>query len=135
MSADEPEQHESPAPGEELEVSITQQVVELVYERISESMPGTSGEINQILSSLTPQHFSELIASDREGNRKDHDRQVEETRWKYGFAIGVLVLIGVICLMFLVYQKADLLQPIITLLVGAGGGFGIGRATSSRPAK
>ncbi len=46
-------------------------------------------------------------------------------------ALG-LATIFALCWLFLVYNKSDQVEKIITLIVGLIGGFGVGRATAPK---
>lgn len=72
-----------------------------------------------------------LLANASDSDKRDSAGKIEAMRWTFVVCLAVLLLIGVLCWMFLHYEKGDLLREIIALLIGLGGGgaggFGLGR--------
>jgi hypothetical protein len=89
-----------------------------------------------IASKLTPEHISSALNE----YAKDKERKQETTKLgmylAFASLVGVLLFVLFLCWMFLQFNKPELLEKIIALIIGLFGGgvtgFGIGRGTTAK---
>ena len=88
--------------------------------------------VDALTARMTESHISQVISqAENEGVRK----HAENMAWmKLTLAIAGIGVAGflLVCVVFLAFSKAELLQPIIQALIIFLGGFGFGRASSKK---
>lgn len=92
-----------------------------VEETFSVMMQQRSG--NALVEKFTDDHIDKII--DGEHDDRKHGRMFHLLSL---IACGVIFLL--LCWLFLGFEKAEFITPIITAILGAGAGFGIGRYTA-----
>jgi hypothetical protein len=85
-----------------------------------------------IVAKMTDAHLTQVITQAENESARKHQENIEWMRLATAMGVMLLLTIPVICVIFLWYHKAELLQPIIQLVVGFIGGFGIGRVSVRR---
>ena len=84
---------------------------------------------NELLSKLDASHLTKAIESaDKEAAREDQRKK--QVFW--GTLLATCATFPLICYMFLVFDKPDFIEKILTLLVGAFGGYGIAKAIEKK---
>jgi len=95
--------------------------------------------LDAFIGKLTDQHITEVIKESGEESERKHDERLWGMKLIASVVVSTLLLVVLPCWLFLSYQKTESLEKILALILGfvSGGlgGFGIGRATASKPAK
>jgi hypothetical protein len=87
-----------------------------------------SGPVHPLAKKLTEGHITKII----DNIEKDEDRRFQEGRdvRKMGLTIffAILIVLASLMVFFTVMNRTDILIPLVSALVGFGGGYGIGRS-------
>jgi F0F1-type ATP synthase assembly protein I len=89
-----------------------------------------------IVAKLKDEHLSKIIDHSESENKRKSGERIHSMYLACGSIAGILVFILILSYLFLRFQKAELLQPLITGILGfaagALSGYGYGRSTSSK---
>ncbi len=89
-----------------------------------------------LLQKLTDNHLSKVIAQTESENARKHRERILSIIIIAVMIVFAGIFILVLCYMFLSFQKPELLQPLITLILGFIGGMmsgiGLGRYTAQK---
>lgn len=89
-----------------------------------------------LIDRLDAPQLGKLLDLADEADKREDSRKRESMRLLFALVLSIPLLIAFLCLIFLYFQKGDLLREIVALLIGLGGGgaggFGIGRATAKK---
>ena len=81
---------------------------------------------------LSDRQLSQVITQAAAEDLRKHEERMLLIRSTMYLLAGSLVVVIVLCWLFLYYQKSELITPIITAILGAAGGFGVGRSTAPK---
>ena len=95
---------------------------------------GTLSPPSRILDKLDTRLIGKLFDQAEEESKREHARQMRSMTILGIWVGSIPILIGLLCWLFLYYGKSEQVEKIIALVVGAVGGFGIGRASKDRGA-
>lgn len=88
-----------------------------------------------VIDKLDAAGLKKLLDNSAAERKQEHERRMLAMRLQTAVVFGALILIGILCWMFLTFDKTETLEKVIALmigLVGGGiGGFGVGRMSKS----
>jgi hypothetical protein len=76
---------------------------------------------------LSPEHVTTLLRHAESQDKRRHERYKSLRVQRAGLALAGMGCVVFLCWLFLAYSHSELLTPIITLIIGAAGGYGAGR--------
>ena len=95
---------------------------------------GTFSPPGRLIDKLDAKLIGKLFDQAEEDSRRDHARQMRSMTILGIWVGSIPVLIGLLCWLFLYFGKSEQVEKIIALVIGAVGGFGLGRASKDRGA-
>jgi hypothetical protein len=97
------------------------------------SMVLQSGPLpNPILSKITEEHIGKVIDNAEQDSVRNHQGKILEMKWGFWTLVVVLIFALALAVGCLVSKHFEYIVPIITAIIGGGGGIGIGYGIAKR---
>lgn len=110
---------DEPPPGQVVERTMRQTAEQLIV-----GMQSAGAPHDAFLNKLDDSHIHKVI--DNSHTQEEHKLWV-----KAGLAVLLAIMVIALCWLFLAFEKSEHVDAIIALVIGALGGFGLGKSQSS----